>query len=304
MEFRIYPVADKEIYPYPREFNPSGNYPNLYKELVLTNNVNYGLMSIEGIDPADCTINSSHLVGVNGEIYNSSFLNGRNITITLAINSPAEENRRNLFQTCRVNKWLGMEFRLDDMTLFISGIIKQIPTTYFDKKEVCQIMVYCPSPEFKRIALPHNPQRYFSIPLNGEEVEFRVNGDLPTYPFFQFETDTHRCSFVKINKRSITTSDENQLMKIEYDFPLNYYTTINCRPSERQIMGCDLNTNNGEQLLAYLSNDSSWIAFDQVNYYGWDGGDRQTYRVSAEDDTGLEDGQTVRMEFYDLYQGV
>lgn len=305
MEFRIYPTQKNNIYPQGRQtpYPPTDPIPNFYNEIVLSADKRFGLMSIDGIDPVDCTINTSHLVGVNGERYNSSFLNGRTITITVAINAPAEQNRRVLFNTCRVNTWVGMEFRLDDKTLFISGIVKQIPTTYFDKKEVCQIIVYCPSPEFKRIATPVTPMRIITIPVNGEEVEFEIYGDLPTYPLFDVTMDSHACSFIKINK-TYTAAQDRQTMKVEYDMSLNYNVVINCRPSERDIVGFDFDTNIENRLLAYLTNDSSWIKYDFENNYGNGDYNRQTYRISVEDDTGLEDGQEVSMIIYDLYQGV
>lgn len=312
MELRIYPYRNGNLYPYARPPKPSHtNHDNFFKEIVLTDNTKYGLMTVEGIDPCDTIINSSHLVGVNGERVNSSYLNSRTITITVAINSPAEQNRRELFDTCRIGNWLGMEFRLDDKILFISGMVKQIPTTYFDKKEVCQIIVYCPSPEFKRIANVEEPMRWCDIPINGDPVEIEVYGDLTTYPrFYGTVLYKNPPTWLQIEKNYLGGADGQQHMKINYSFHPEEFVEINCIPSERMMDGVTYsNSPQYEEtitpLLPYLTNDSSWIKFDFPSYFGHNSTEYKKFRITMTDSTGISDEDyTFRMRFYDLYQGV
>jgi hypothetical protein len=239
MEFRIYPISDdargtsQEEYVLSPKTRINGANDMFYREIVLTNNCNYGLMSIDGIEPTDCTFNTSHLVGVNGERLNSSFINSRTITITVAINAPAEQNRKVLFNTCRINSLLGMEFRLDDKVLFIAGYVKQIPTTYFDKKEVCQIVVFCPEPEFKRINTFQYPRRRETLEMNGEALNLQTYGDLPTYPHFSCYFN-HSATNFTINK-SFSHYLSQQFMRIEYDFFADFYMYIDCVPSYKRI---------------------------------------------------------------------
>ena len=68
------------------------------EELEITNNKAYSIISIDGIDPPESSINTTHNAGADGSVYNSAFINERSITLTLAINSPAETNRLNLYR--------------------------------------------------------------------------------------------------------------------------------------------------------------------------------------------------------------
>ena len=67
---------------------------NIYgQKIELTHNDAYVIENVIGLDPPDGVINTTRNASADGSIFNSSYVDNRTITITLAINAPAEENR-------------------------------------------------------------------------------------------------------------------------------------------------------------------------------------------------------------------
>ena len=73
---------------------------NTYGDILeLTNNPAYCITNVDGIDPPDATINTARNAGADGSVFNSAYMNNRTITITMAINGPAEANRIELYRS-------------------------------------------------------------------------------------------------------------------------------------------------------------------------------------------------------------
>ena len=68
------------------------------EQLELTHSEAYVITNIDGIDPPEAVINSTRNAGADGSVFNSAYVDNRVITITLAINAPAELNRINLYK--------------------------------------------------------------------------------------------------------------------------------------------------------------------------------------------------------------
>ena len=121
------------------------------QQLELTHNPAYEIVEITGIDPPDSTINKTHNADFDGTIYNSSYMNSRSITITLAINSPAETNRINLYHYFKTKFPVRLFYRNGARDVYIDGYVQNMPVSYFAKKQVAQITVFCPRPQFNGV---------------------------------------------------------------------------------------------------------------------------------------------------------
>ena len=72
---------------------------NKYGDILeLTHNPAYVITSIDGINPPDAVINTTRNANADGSVFNSSYIDNRVITVTMAVNSPAEENRIRLYK--------------------------------------------------------------------------------------------------------------------------------------------------------------------------------------------------------------
>ena len=116
------------------------------EQMELTHNDSYAIKSVDGFDPPDAIINTSRNAGQDGSIYNSSYADERVIVITLAINSPAEANRINLYKYFKSKFPVKLIHRNGSRDVWIEGYVQSIQIAYFDKKETAQITVRCPRP--------------------------------------------------------------------------------------------------------------------------------------------------------------
>ena len=119
------------------------------EQLELTNNPAYTISSIDGLYPPSSTVNTSAAANIDGARFNSSRVNVRNIVIELAIESPAEENRINLYKYIKTKQKVKLYYSNDVRDVWIEGYVESMPIQIFDIKQKTQISILCPSPYFK-----------------------------------------------------------------------------------------------------------------------------------------------------------
>lgn len=167
------------------------------EQLELTHNPAYAVTSIDGIDPPEATVNTTRNANYDGSVYNSSYINERQITVTLAINGPAEANRIKLYQYFKSKMPVRIFYKNNARNVYIDGYVQNMPIGFFEKKETVQITIVCPQPKFN--GKNENIQEFssvnplfefpFSIPENGipfseiilaQEKSIINRGDLET----------------------------------------------------------------------------------------------------------------------------
>ncbi len=119
--------------------------------LELTNNQDYTVFKIEGLNPPQVTINSSVNTTTDGSSINSARLENRNIVIYTTIDGDVETNRINLYKYFPVKKNIKLYFKNNSRDVYIEGTVELIECDQFTNKEVAQISIICPKPYFKDI---------------------------------------------------------------------------------------------------------------------------------------------------------
>ena len=118
------------------------------EQLELTHSEAYVITNIDGIDPPEAVINSTRNAGADGSVFNSAYVDNRVITITLAINAPAELNRINLYKYFKSKQKVKLYYKNYTRNVCIEGYVQNIPINYFEKKQIAQIIIFCPNPFF------------------------------------------------------------------------------------------------------------------------------------------------------------
>lgn len=150
------------------------------EELEISNNPAYSIVSVDGIDPPESTINTTHNAGADGSVFNSAFINERTITITLAINYPAEANRLNLYRYFKSKFPVRLFYKNKRRDVYIDGYVQSFQIAYFDQKQTAQIVIYCPLPMFNNVNDNiqdfSNIEPMFEFPFDIDEpgIEFSV----------------------------------------------------------------------------------------------------------------------------------
>lgn len=125
---------------------------NKYGEVLeLSQNPNYVIKLIDGIDPPDAVINTARNANADGSVFNSAYVDNRTITITLAINQPTEANRIALYKYFKSKYPVTLYYENDSRNVKISGYVQQVPVQYFAKKELFQVTILCVNPYFEGV---------------------------------------------------------------------------------------------------------------------------------------------------------
>lgn len=119
--------------------------------LELTNNPNYTVYKIEGLNPPPATINSSVNTTTDGSSINSVRLENRNIVIYTTIEGDVEANRINLYKYFPVKKSVKLYFSNSSREVYIEGTVELIECDLFTNKQVAQISIICPKVYFKAV---------------------------------------------------------------------------------------------------------------------------------------------------------
>lgn len=148
---------------------------NKYGEVMeLTHNSAYVITSIDGIDPPQAVINTTRNASADGSVYNSAYVDNRTITITLAINESAEDNRINLYRYFKPKYPVKLYYKNEERDVYIAGYVQNMPITFFNQKQIAQITIICPDPFFvgaeEGVTEFSSVESLFEFPFNIEEA--------------------------------------------------------------------------------------------------------------------------------------
>lgn len=126
---------------------------NEFGELLpLTNNPDYDIVAVFGLNPAPANINTVAVSGIDGTRYNSSRVGQRNLVISLNIRGDIETNRIALYKYFRVKHPVRVHYENEHLSVFIDGYIETFENDLFTKLQQPQISIICPNPYWKSIS--------------------------------------------------------------------------------------------------------------------------------------------------------
>ncbi len=239
------------------------------QQLELTNNEAYEITNIDGLDPPDSVINTTRNAYADGSVYNSAYIDNRKITITMSINSPAETNRIELYRYFKTKFPVRLYYQNETRNVYIDGYVQSMPIAFFDKKQVVQIVVFCPKPLFNGVENTVTTfsnvvdlfEFPFSIPVIGiefseltvaEEKDIINHGDIETGMIIQLHADG------PVVNPTIYNVETNEFFILEVTMTKGDEITINTRNTEKSIM---LTSADGTQtnLIGSLKEGSTWF---------------------------------------------
>lgn len=121
------------------------------EQLKITNNPRYIITDIDGLYPPEGVINTTQVANADGSVFNSSYINDRVITITMAINGPAEANRLLLYRYFKTKYPVRLYYKNGVRDVYIDGYVSKFSVEYFEKKQTAQIEISCPMTLFRAV---------------------------------------------------------------------------------------------------------------------------------------------------------
>ena len=225
---------------------------NAYGDKIeLTHNNNYSIVDITGIDPPDASINATRNAGEDGAVYNSAYILPRTISLTIAINFPAETNRIELYKYFKAKFPVTLFYQNSTRDVFINGYVQIMQIAFFNRKQTAIITIYCPRPLFSDT---QSDIQEFSgiVPL----FEFPFDIGSGGIPFSQVQLDTDK---VIVNHGDIETGTVIRIHALGavvnpkiYNTETNEHIFIN----KTMAAGDDIiiNTIRGEKSISFVHN--------------------------------------------------
>lgn len=262
---------------------------NKYGDILeLTHNPAYVITSIDGINPPDAVINTTRNANADGSVFNSSYIDNRVITVTMAVNSPAEENRIRLYKFFKAKSGCRLFYKNGMRDVYIDGYVQNFTVGYFEKKEVVQIVVVCPNPLFKSTAENITDFSYINDLL---EFPFETEEDIPFSEIIQESTATvinHgdlECGAIftirasgAVENPEIVNTATNEFFKVNYTLAAGDLLIINTRKKEKSVILRSSGTDTS--IIGYMDHGSTWFELmpgDNVFYITADTGEANIY---------------------------
>ena len=149
------------------------------EQLELTNQeTRWQIAEMEGLGPANSEITTKELANWDGAVFVDSRVESRSITIELYLNGDVEENRILLYSFFKPSQFIKLYFQTTARNVYINGYTEKVSINHFDKHQIMQIVVDCPSPFFRSV--PEQESRlsntiggfYFPFAVGKEGIEF------------------------------------------------------------------------------------------------------------------------------------
>jgi hypothetical protein len=265
----------------------------------LTNNPAYVVYNVLGMDPADAVINTNRNASTDSSVFNSAYIDNKEITITMALNYPAEANRINLYKYFRNKEPIKLFFKTDSRDVFIDGYCQRVNVNLFEKKEIAQVTILCSNPYFKA-----KDAKTVQISQNQGLFEFPFSIQTPI-PFSEISNTSHgivNTGDIKVgaifritatgyvDAPKIINVDTNEFFLITAGMSAGEVIEINTIQNERSVLMGDGYSMN--DYIYGMSINSTWLELDVGENY-----------FAATADTNPEN-MDVEVEFRAYYKGV
>lgn len=150
--------------------NPTGESIRL--ELTRPEKSGFYIETIEGLGPANATVNITESATVDGGYYTSSHVSTRNIVLTLGFlyEKGIEDMRHESYRYFPLKKQVKLLIETDNRTCVTHGYVESNEPNVFSERETTQISILCPDP-------------YFYASDNGVGYVSYLSGDIATFEF-------------------------------------------------------------------------------------------------------------------------
>lgn len=216
------------------------------EQLEITNNPRYIITDIDGLYPPEGVINTTRVANMDGSVFNSSHINDRVITITMAINGPAEANRLLLYRYFKTKYPVRLYYKNGVRDVYIDGYVSKFSVEYFEKKQTAQIEISCPMALFRAakesVTEFSNTENMFVFPFAieavgrpfsevtlGEQKTIINGGDVETGVIIKLN------ALETVLNPKIYNVDTSDRMTLSVEMRAGDEITINTRKKEKSI---------------------------------------------------------------------
>ena len=242
--------------------------------LRLTQNPNYSLVSVDGLNPSKANINTAVNANFDGSTFKSSRLQNRNIVIMLAVEGAVETNRIELYKFIKVKEEITIYVSNASRDVYIKGYIESMDIGIFAQKQMVQISVICPNPYFANVDEVHDDfstiqglfQFPFDIDENGisfseivvdAEINVQNNGDVTTGMIIEFK------AIGAVVDPIVYNTGTNKFMKLNVTMADGDVIQINTNKGQKAVL--EISGGTVTNILNKLDPSSTWLELEPVD---------------------------------------
>ncbi|WP_302153531.1 phage tail domain-containing protein [Eubacterium ventriosum] len=145
------------------------------QSLDFSDNKNYIIAHVDGLNPVNATINMANFVNLDGATFNSARIGTRNIILEVVIRGNIEQNRLALERHFQIKKKVRLYYSNNSVNVYIDGYVESYDTDLFEQTQKAQISILCERPNFKsvneKMAICDGIVRRFTFPFSVKSDE-------------------------------------------------------------------------------------------------------------------------------------
>lgn len=241
---------------------------NVYGQtLELTHNPMYEV-EIEGLNPAQVSINTSAAAIGDGTLYNSSHISERNIVITLYLKNDIEKSRVNLYNYFMSNKVTRIFYKSSLLDVYIDGYMESFEYKLFELGQKVQISMICPNPLFRSVnetSTAHSiVTDLFEFEMDIDEAGIEFSTCIMNEPFEVYNAGSE-CGVMitmlfsgrKVDNPYIKNLTTGEILQINTTITEDSSIVINTNSGEKSIFW--KRGTSEKNILQLMDSNSSWI---------------------------------------------
>ena len=218
-------------------------------QLKFSEHTEYAVTKVTGINPPNANINTSELATMDGSIFNSAFLQNRNIVLTIYPQNDIESARIYLYGFFRTKKYIKLYFKNGARNVWIDGRVESIAVDPYSDKENLQISVICPNPWLKDVTATETTLSGSTTVKNNSDDEVGLVATVTVTGAAQGFT--------------LANATNGQSFTVDYTFQSGDVLTLNTRRGEKRVSL--LRSGNTVNLLNYIDLGSKWVSLEIGN---------------------------------------
>ena len=153
----------------------------------------FTIENIDGLYPANATINTDTTALLDGSRFNSSKVNAKEILFAFAIEKNAAENRVKIYRVIQTKKPITIFYKSETRDVFIEGYVEELNISHFARKQVATVRILCPYPFFRAaqetINQIRNIKPKFHFPFASTEEPELLMGEIDVVSSIFIEND-------------------------------------------------------------------------------------------------------------------
>lgn len=247
--------------------------------LNLSNNRNYSVVGISGLNPPTAEMFTSSIVTNDGSVLNNTRIESRNLVFNIVLNGDIESSRINLYKYFRVKQKCKIYYKNGLRDVYIEGYVENFEDDFFVQRQEVQISVICYQPFFNAanalVLDLSNVLSNFEFPFSIEDAGQEFSSVINTYECLltnEGEVDNGliielRAVGTVINPL-IYSEDTGEFFGLNFTLEDGDLITINTNVGSKAVTllrdGIESN------LINYLQQDSTWLkALSGDNIYAF-----------------------------------